>query len=80
MEFLSADKRKIHNTLISLKKENPSVIKAIYIRGGVVYGKIGEETLKFECFNDVEVTRSSISSSLTTESPAAPADEDGNGS
>ena len=72
VEFLSADKRKIHNSLVSLRKENPAIIKAVYVRGGAVYGKIGEETLKFECLNDVEVTRSTIASSLTTESAVPP--------
>ena len=85
VEFLSADKRKIHNSLVSLKKENPAIIKAVYVRGGIIYGKIGEDTLKFETLNDVEVTRSSIASnhpSSTTESAALPLppDEESDGS
>ena len=79
-EFLSADKRKIYNNLISLKKDNPLIIKTVYSRGGTVYGKIGEETLKFESLNDVEVTKSSIASSLTAESTAPLADGNGDGS
>ena len=86
VEFLSGDKRKIHNSLVSLRKENPAIIKAVYVRGGSVYGKIGEDTLKFESLNDVEATKTSINSSSTTESTSAaqetttpPADGDRDG-
>ena len=79
VEFLSGDRRKIHNSLVSLRKENPSIIKAVYVRGGSIYGKIGEETLKFECLKDVEETRALIFSSLTTDTTTPTVGEDGDG-
>ena len=54
VEFLSPYKRKIHNKLVTLRKENPSRLKAVYIRGGVIYGKVGQDTLKFESLVDVD--------------------------
>ena len=54
VEYLSPDKRKIYNSLFNLKKRYPSVIKFVYIRGGVIFGKIGEGTLKFESMLDVQ--------------------------
>ena len=53
IEFLSPEKRKIHNKLVTLKKENPSIIKAVYVRGGVIYGKVNQDTVKFESLEDV---------------------------
>ena len=54
VEYLSPDKRKIYNSLFNLKKRYPAVIKFIYIRGGVIFGKIGEGTLKFESMLDIQ--------------------------
>ena len=54
VEYLAPDKRKIYNSLFNLKKRYPAVIKFIYIRGGVIFGKIGEGTLKFESMLDIQ--------------------------
>ena len=53
VDFLSPDKRRIHNKLVALKKENPSIVKAVYVRGGVIYAKINQDTVKFDCFEDI---------------------------
>ena len=54
VEYLAPDKRKIYNSLFNLKKRYPAVIKFIYIRSGVIFGKIGEGTLKFESMLDIQ--------------------------
>ena len=54
VEYLSPDKRKIYNSSFNLKKRYPAVIKFIYIRGGVIFGKIGEGTLKFESMLNIQ--------------------------
>ena len=69
-DFLSPYKRRIHNRLVVLKKEKPSLVKAVYVRGGVIYGKVGQETVKFESLEDVEKIDTVISASENTaESP-----------
>ena len=54
VDFLSPYKRRIHNKLVALKKEKPSVIRAVYIRRGVIFGKVDEDTVRFDSLEDVE--------------------------
>lgn len=60
VEYLSKDKLLTHRSLINLKKKYPTVIKAVYIRSSVIYGKIGEGVLKFESTRDVEAINQSL--------------------
>ena len=55
VEFLSPDKLVVYRRLFGLRKQFPDRVKAVYTRGGTVFGKIGQEEniSSFDCLEDV---------------------------